>query len=143
MRVKFYDIEWDTDGEPTDLPRVVVLDVPDDTNIWEDGADLLSDQYGFCISSLKAARDFQTCQRCNSERILVVSGKTSDLCWASIHSHEHDGYVPGDIGLSGTDEEQAINGGDYLAFDLCLACGQVQGTWPLPESKLERGEKYE
>jgi hypothetical protein len=50
MKVKFYDIEWDTDGDDDiDLPEVVVMDVEEDTDIPYRGADLLSDEYGFCV----------------------------------------------------------------------------------------------
>lgn len=30
-------------------------------------------------------------------------------------------YVPSDLN---------IGGGDYLSFDVCLDCGQMQGEWP-------------
>lgn len=69
------------------------------------------------------------CQRCNSSRILTVNAHCRDLCVVSIGNAETDGYVPDDLG---------IGGGDDVEFDLCLDCGQQQGTWPLAESKLER-----
>jgi hypothetical protein len=66
----------------------------------------------------------KTCQRCESDRILEIVGKTSDLCWARYKEKEHDGYVPTGIGVDdGT--------GDYLDFSLCLQCGQVQGKFPI------------
>ena len=70
------------------------------------------------------------CQKCGSERIAGVSGKTSDRCDFSIDSKDihHDGYVPHDVGLGG---------GDYIEFDYCLDCGQMQGEWPLPLCELE------
>lgn len=71
------------------------------------------------------------CQRCSSERIVKISGKTSDMCSAQIGKAEHDGYVPRDIG---------IGGGDYLGFKYCLDCGQMQGTFPLPTCQLEQFE---
>jgi len=46
----------------------------------------------------------------------------------SLGEHSHNGYVPNDLG---------IGDGDYLEFDLCLDCGQIQGDFPLPSSKLE------
>lgn len=40
------NIEWDTDGEPVDLPNEVAIpDSVDDENI----ADFLSDEYEFCV----------------------------------------------------------------------------------------------
>lgn len=69
------------------------------------------------------------CQKCNSTRIAEIGGKVSDMCFISLpNNKEHDGYVPDDMG---------IGCGDYLGFSLCLDCGQVQGNWPLPLSKLE------
>lgn len=72
----------------------------------------------------------KNCQKCNSERIVSVSGKTSDMCSVSLlkAEFEHDGYVP---------EDMNIGGGDYLCFILCLDCGQQQGNWPLPETETE------
>ena len=76
------------------------------------------------------------CQRCNSERTAEVGGKCSDLCGVSIGDYSHDGYVPRDMG---------IGGGDYISFDYCLDCGQIQGTFPLGKCQLEtdRDEKME
>jgi hypothetical protein len=47
---------------------------------------------------------------------------------AEINGAEHDGYVPEDLG---------IGGGDYVQFSYCLDCGQIQGTFPLPLTKIE------
>lgn len=57
MRVRFYDIEWDTDdgegnaptAESLGLPREVEMEVAGDVDLEESGADLLSDKYGFCV----------------------------------------------------------------------------------------------
>ena len=70
------------------------------------------------------------CQRCGSERIAEVGGKTSDLCFVAVGDKEHDGYVPGDMG---------IGSGDYIDFDFCLDCGQMQGEFPVPTTELESG----
>jgi len=69
------------------------------------------------------------CQRCNSDRILSASAHCRDLGVFEIRGHEHEGYVPGDLGIGEDDD---------VSFDLCLDCGQMQGAWPLPQSKLER-----
>jgi hypothetical protein len=63
--------------------------------------------------------------------VLDASGKCSDCFGCSIGDSEHDGYVPEDIGLGG---------GDYIDIKICLNCGQVQGKFPLPKSKLEPTE---
>jgi hypothetical protein len=68
------------------------------------------------------------CQ-CGSERIANVSGKCSDLCFCSIDDKEHQGYVPGDMG---------VGGGDYIELTYCLDCGKIQGDFPLAKTKLEK-----
>jgi hypothetical protein len=65
------------------------------------------------------------CQSCNSERIIDVGAKCSDMFWATLGSEEHNGYVLGHIG---------IGSGDYVEFSYCADCGHIQGTWPLPEN---------
>jgi hypothetical protein len=74
------------------------------------------------------------CQKCKSKRILSVSAKCADLCWVRYpNGTESRDYVP-DIPNISTPE----GGGDYVEFDLCLDCGQVQGKWPvktLPKEK--------
>lgn len=49
--VNFYNIDWDTDGEEIDLPTDVILTVDEDIDVFLEGADLLSDEYGFCVNS--------------------------------------------------------------------------------------------
>jgi hypothetical protein len=44
----------------------------------------------------------------------------------------HRGYVPDDMG---------IGGGDYVEFDYCLQCGQIQGRFPRGITSLEKGKK--
>lgn len=70
------------------------------------------------------------CQHCKSERVINIVGKCSDCFSAFINDKSHDGYVPNDLG---------IGGGDYIEFSYCLECGQMQGEFPLPSSKLEKG----
>jgi hypothetical protein len=48
-----------------------------------------------------------------------------------VNGKDNDGYVPDDLG---------IGGGDYVEFDMCLTCGQVQGKFPLPTAVLEAEE---
>lgn len=75
-----------------------------------------------------------TCDKCGSKRIFQFSGKCSDLFNVHIGNHDHDGYVPGDLGLGS---------GDYLEGDLCGDCGKLQGKFPLKKTALERGEEEE
>jgi hypothetical protein len=69
-----------------------------------------------------------TCARCGSERIADVNAKCSDLCNIWVRDKEHNGYVPGDLG---------IGGGDYVEFSFCMGCGQMMGKFPLPPAKIE------
>lgn len=47
---------------------------------------------------------------------------------------DYDGYVPTDVG---------IGGGDYIRFEYCLECGQIQGEFPVPDPPIEGGEDDE
>jgi len=67
------------------------------------------------------------CKRCDSERILDVSGKCSDCFFANFGTSTYDGYVPEGLG---------IGGGDYIKFKLCLDCGQIQDEFPKPDPKF-------
>jgi hypothetical protein len=40
----------------------------------------------------------------------------------------HDGYVPRALG---------IGGGDYIEFEVCLNCGQMQGKYPIAPVECE------
>ncbi len=68
------------------------------------------------------------CKRCSSSRVANVGAKCSDMFNATIGLNEYDGYVPCDMG---------IGGGDYVEFSYCLDCGQIQKTFPLPETAIE------
>lgn len=73
-----------------------------------------------------------SCKRCSSNRVAGISGKTSDLFYMRIGDKEHNGYV-----LSGF----GIGQGDYIDFNYCLNCGQIQHKFPIPEdNELEGGE---
>jgi len=66
-----------------------------------------------------------SCMQCQGDRIMFISGKCSDMCFASFGEAKHNGYVPGGVGVD--------DGGDYLQFEICLECGQVQDDWPKPD----------
>jgi len=61
MKVKFTNIVWDYDGDEDveddnippapDLPTELVAEVDDGLDVQNDGADFLSDEYGFCVHS--------------------------------------------------------------------------------------------
>lgn len=70
------------------------------------------------------------CQRCDSRRIVTISGKCADMAHTSIGNAKENGYVPLDLG---------VGGGDYIRVKYCLECGQLQGEWPLPQAEIELG----
>jgi len=76
----------------------------------------------------KVPRCMMECQRCGGERVASINAKCSDLCFSQLGDIEKDGYVPGDWG---------VGGGDYVDFNYCLDCGQMQGTFPLDVTELE------
>ena len=68
---------------------------------------------------------------CDSDRLLRINGKTSDMFSCSGVGVEYDGYVPegiiiGDGGY-----------GDYIGFQFCLECGKIQGNFPISDSKVK------
>jgi hypothetical protein len=69
------------------------------------------------------------CINCGRDRILQVSGKVSDSCFLRFAEQEHDGYVPSGL---------AIGSSDYLEFNLCMNCGQVQHTFPIEDINLDQ-----
>jgi hypothetical protein len=52
-KIRFSNINWDTDGVDADLPESAELDVNvgDDTDLGLEGADILSDKFGYCVFS--------------------------------------------------------------------------------------------
>ena len=70
------------------------------------------------------------CFKCNSDKIASIGAKCSDLCSFSFDGLEKDGYVPTDVG---------IGGGDYVEFDYCLNCGQIQGKFPIDSPYMGNG----
>jgi hypothetical protein len=68
MKVRFYDIEWDTDGEEVDLPNELVIDFPEigehgepehsedvDDDIVDTFADRLTDLTDWCVRDFRWA----------------------------------------------------------------------------------------
>lgn len=68
---------------------------------------------------------------CGSDRLAFINGKTSDMCQVQYKDIDRDGCVPDGIGI--TDEDSF---GDYIRFELCFACGKVQGKFPIPEKQV-------
>ena len=69
------------------------------------------------------------CSQCDCKRLVYVSAKCSDLCWVQWwDGKEQSGYVPSVLGI-GNDE-------DYVDFNVCINCGQLQNY------KAKANEKY-
>ena len=80
MKIRAFNIDWDTDGEVVEgLPKEVIIDdLPDCQmkEMFEDSylADELSDRYGWCINSLEAEiigdieddPEYGRCETCNN-----------------------------------------------------------------------------
>ncbi len=75
------------------------------------------------------------CQRCGgTNRMVFVQAKCSDMYheYKIAQEHSYEGYVPDWIGQFG----------DYVQFELCRHCGQMQGTWPSDASDFEGFYKW-
>ena len=74
------------------------------------------------------------CERCNSNRILEVLGKTADRCLLTFKGGEYVGEVPSDLLISD-------GGGDYIKLKVCLKCGQQQGMTNHPDPEFYTREQ--
>lgn len=80
------------------------------------------------------------CQKCGSGRIMNVSADFDPRWRRDGHSmQDHyillngeylDDNIPNDLGISKSAAD--------IDFNLCLDCGQMQGTWPLDKSQFEK-----
>ena len=73
-----------------------------------------------------------TCQRCQSGRVADLLARCSDMCSMALAGKRQSGYVPRDMG---------VGGGDDVGFVYCLDCGQIQGCFPVPTTRLEHGRE--
>lgn len=75
------------------------------------------------------------CQSCNNNRILYVSVKCSDRFYGYFENTGEtiNGFVPDGFGIGGDDS-------DYVRFDFCLDCGQIQGDFPAVGQIVEKEE---
>lgn len=51
MKIRAFNIKYDTDGQKIKLPKEIVFDVEPDFDVDEELADLISDETGFCVFS--------------------------------------------------------------------------------------------
>lgn len=73
------------------------------------------------------------CQKCKSERVASINGHCRDACFFDVPGvGSRDGYAPQNVGLKNSY-------GDYVEFEYCLNCGQIQGEFPVPEKNVIEG----
>lgn len=77
-----------------------------------------------------------TC-KCGSERIIKVNGKTSDMCQVRYADVDVSGYVPKLTGI----DTPGTGFGDYIQYDYCADCGQIQGKFPLSDKSIRNALK--
>lgn len=68
---------------------------------------------------------------CDSDRVVYINAKSSDLNFVEFKNKKQDGYMP-DI--------KNVGGGDYVDPNICLECGKVQGTFPVSDPKFDVDE---
>lgn len=51
MKVKFTNIVWDDERSGVELPSEYITVVDDDIDLDTEGADILSDEFGWCVFS--------------------------------------------------------------------------------------------
>lgn len=78
--------------------------------------------------------EYKQCNACESETIISVSAKSSDLNVIQFEDIVLDGSVPFDIG---------IDGGDYVEFSYCFICGVIQNWKPLDSNVVREIFKTE
>jgi hypothetical protein len=111
MKVKFCDISWDTDNETPDLPSEVTLEVDNDLDVPNDGADVLSDKFGWCVNSFNfeivqsawdARRESMLADTIRLTHDLDTRGiphVSTDINHVYVHFYDEDGEDIGNLGL--------------------------------------------
>jgi len=64
------------------------------------------------------------CMNCKSKRLAFVSAKTSDGLFFESDEERYDGY-------NKRQELMIDNDEDYISFEYCLNCGQIQSEFPV------------
>jgi hypothetical protein len=129
MKVRFFNIDWDTSDnsdelaatDAPELPEEVILDVPEGTDLENEGADILSDQYGFCVNSF------------NFDEV-TPTNKSQAVLRAILH------YIStGDVALF--DDHQIPTQGD-LSFLVALRDGSTVRVSVEPQAVLGNPELH-
>ena len=73
------------------------------------------------------------CRRCKSKRLSRIVAKCDDRFSMGYMGRSYNGYVP----------SSEIGSGDYIEFEYCLGCGQIQGAFPEDEPVFEADDSPE
>jgi hypothetical protein len=73
--------------------------------------------------------DNKQCDKCKSDRLLMVYVQGRDMHQLEYKGQDYEGYMVQGLGLYG-------NYGDATQFKLCMECGKIQGNFPIPEENL-------
>jgi hypothetical protein len=104
MKFRFYDIDWDTDGQGPDLPKSVVLEVEPEVagqGIAIVGADVLSDKFGWCVNSFQWSEWLDPGTRVKTRMLLSIG---------------HEGIIP--EGATGTFRGVSNDSEGYYLFEM-------------------------
>ena len=69
--------------------------------------------------------------KCGSYRILKLDAKCGSSCSIQIRNKDWEHSIPKDTGIAGKCMD--------IGFSFCMECGQMQGNFPLPTTKIEMG----
>ena len=58
----------------------------------------------------------------------ILSNMEDSKCYLRLDNINSDHYAPPHLNIG--------EGGDYVEFDVCVNCGQMQGQWPLPSNVM-------
>jgi hypothetical protein len=101
--ILFYNIKWDTDGEKVKLPkrlRVSLDKFDDEFDFAYEGADYLSDEYGWCVESFEYEITYTRSQaeemildnECNTIEQMVLNNDLSyvhDIFYSGFKGYAH------------------------------------------------------
>ena len=73
----------------------------------------------------------ENCIRCKSRRLARIVAKCSDMFSMGYMGKSYHGEVP----------SSEIGSGDYIEFEYCLGCGQIQGVFPEDEPEKDVDEQ--
>lgn len=132
--VRFYDIEWELDDADRSggMPSEIVLEVPLDLDVAEEGADLLSDRFGYCVKTFHFDDGLP---ETSSEDMLLSEQELADLGYCvdedtdqpGMYFWRHDQEGSGISYSSKTEAIEAASENAFATYALhrCDNCGKI------------------